>query len=260
MKILVAAFYSIQPLKVRELAEIKVFLKSRASELGIMGMTILSPEGINSTMSGEEGNLKLFLSEMDSKYFPTTPQFKFSWSDKHPFRRFSLKFRSEIVTADFVAARNLLEMNCEKGRISPAKFRELLSKKDEVTVLDTRNDYEVMLGKFQGAIDPEIQNFKQFSQYLDKAELPKDKPTLIYCTGGIRCEKAVGELKAKGFKEVYQLDGGILNYLEQFPNDGFEGECFVFDKRVAVNQELKPTEEYQLSFDTGLPIRKQSSS
>lgn len=258
MKILVAAFYSIQPFKVKELAELKVFLKSRANELGIMGMTILSPEGMNSTMSGEEENLKLFLSEIDSKYFPKTPQFKLSWSDKHPFRRFSLKFRSEIVTADFVAARNLLEMDCEKGLVSPARFRELLRKKDEVTVLDTRNDYEVMLGKFENAIDPSIQNFKQFSQYLDKADLPKDKPTLIYCTGGIRCEKAVGELKAKGFREVYQLDGGILNYIEQFPNDGFEGECFVFDKRVALNQELKPTDQYQLSFETGFPIKKES--
>ncbi len=258
MKILVAAFYSIQPFKVKELAELKVFLKSRANELGIMGMTILSPEGMNSTMSGEEENLKLFLSEIDTKYFPKTPQFKLSWSDKHPFRRFSLKFRSEIVTADFVAARNLLEMDCEKGLVSPARFRELLRKKDEVTVLDTRNDYEVMLGKFENAIDPSIQNFKQFSQFLDKADLPKDKPTLIYCTGGIRCEKAVGELKAKGFREVYQLDGGILNYIEQFPNDGFEGECFVFDKRVAVNQELKPTDQYQLSFETGFPIKKES--
>jgi UPF0176 protein len=258
VKILVAAFYSIQPFKVKELAELKVFLKSRANELGIMGMTILSPEGMNSTMSGEEENLKLFLSEIDTKYFPKTPQFKLSWSDKHPFRRFSLKFRSEIVTADFVAARNLLEMDCEKGLVSPARFRELLRKKDEVTVLDTRNDYEVMLGKFENAIDPSIQNFKQFSQFLDKADLPKDKPTLIYCTGGIRCEKAVGELKAKGFREVYQLDGGILNYIEQFPNDGFEGECFVFDKRVAVNQELKPTDQYQLSFETGFPIKKES--
>jgi UPF0176 protein len=258
VKILVAAFYSIQPLKVKELADLKSFLKSRADELGIMGMTILSPEGMNSTMSGEEDNLKLFLSEIDSKYFPKTPQFKLSWSETHPFRRFSLKFRSEIVTADFEPSRNLLKLDIEKGLISPAKFRELLKKKDEVTVIDTRNDYEVMLGKFEGAIDPEIQNFKQFSEFLDKAELPKDKPTLIYCTGGIRCEKAVAELKAKGFREVYQLEGGILNYIEQFPNDGFEGECFVFDKRVAVNQELKPTDQYVLSFDTGFPIRKEN--
>jgi len=258
VKILVAAFYSIQPFKVKELAELKAFLKSRAESLGIMGMTILSPEGMNSTMSGEEESLKTFLAEIDSKYFPKTPQFKLSWSDKHPFRRFSLKFRAEIVTADFAPARNLLKMDCEKGLLSPAQFRELLRKKGEVTVLDTRNDYEVMLGKFEGAIDPLIQNFKQFSKFIDEAELPKDKPTLIYCTGGIRCEKAVGELKAKGFREVYQLDGGILNYIEQFPNDGFEGECFVFDKRVALNQELKPTEQYELSFDTGFPIRKEN--
>ena len=256
MNILIAAFYSIQPLKVKELAELKSFLKSRAQELGIMGMTILSPEGVNSTMSGEEKNLKLFLSEIDSKYFPSTPQFKLSWSEKHPFRRFSLKFRSEIVTADFAPSRNLLKVDIERGLISPEKFRELLRKGDEVTVLDTRNDYEVMLGKFEGAIDPEIKNFKQFSEYLERSNLPREKPTLIYCTGGIRCEKAVAELQAKGFREVYQLDGGILNYLEQFPNDGFEGECFVFDKRVAVNQELKPTDQYTLCFDTGFPIRK----
>ena len=256
MKILVAAFYSIQPFKVKELAELKEFLKFRSGELGIMGMTILSPEGVNSTMSGEEQSLKSFLGEIDEKYFPKTPQFKLSWSQKHPFKRFSLKFRSEIVTADFAPSRNLISQDIETGLISPSKFRELLKKQGGVTVLDTRNDYEVMLGKFEGAIDPQIQNFKQFSNFLEKADLPKDKPTLIYCTGGIRCEKAVGELKAKGFREVYQLDGGILNYIEQFPNDGFEGECFVFDKRVALDQELRPTENYQLSFETGFPIPK----
>jgi UPF0176 protein len=257
---LVAAFYSIQPFKVRELAELKSFLKIRAGELQIMGMTILSPEGMNSTMSGEEQNLKTFLSEIDKQYFPSTPQFKFSWSDKSPFRRFSLKFRPEIVTADFLPSRNLIGSNFERGLVPPEKFRELLKRKDEVTVLDTRNDYEVQLGKFEGAINPKIDTFRQFSDYLEKADLPKDKPTLIYCTGGIRCEKAVGELRAKGFKEVYQLDGGILNYIEQYPNDGFEGECFVFDKRVALDQELNPTTQYQLCFETGFPIRKTESS
>jgi len=258
VKNLIAAFYSIQPFRVKKLAALKAFLKTRSSELGIMGMTILSPEGVNSTMSGEDEALKALLEEFESQFLATSPQYKFSRSATQPFRRFTIKFRAEIVTADFEASRNLLESDYERGLIPPEKFKELMDRGDEVTILDTRNDYEYALGHFEKAINPDIENFKQFSEFLSKANLPKEKPTLIYCTGGIRCEKAVGELRAKGFKEVYQLDGGILNFLEHLPNQGFKGECFVFDKRVAVDQELKPTEQYELCWETGVPIRKEN--
>ncbi len=258
VKILVAAFYSIQPYTVRQLAELKSFLQDHAKEKVIKGLVILSPEGLNTTMSGEEEPLRAFLEELSEKYFRSQPHFKFSWAPNHPFRKFTVKFRSEIVTADFEPARNLLTASKDTGLIPPKKWKELLEKGEEVTVIDTRNDYEVQLGKFRGAINPVIDTFKEFPEFVKKAELPKEKPTLIYCTGGIRCEKAVHELKAQGFKEVYQLEGGILNYLEQFPEDGFEGECFVFDSRVAVDQHLKPSRQYELCWETGLPVRKAS--
>jgi UPF0176 protein len=120
-------------------------------------------------------------------------------------------------------------------------------------IVDARNDYEYAIGKFKGAIDPSIKTFSEFPEFVKKGELPKDKKVMMYCTGGIRCEKALLEMEKQGYSDVYQLEGGILAYLQQFPEGNFEGECFVFDKRVAVDQHLQPSQTYHICPHCGNP-------
>lgn len=117
---------------------------------------------------------------------------------------------------------------------------------EDTVLLDTRNSYETAIGKFRGAVDPGIEAFHEFPGFIQKAGLPKNKTVMMYCTGGIRCEKALLEMEKQGYEHVYQLEGGILAYLEQFPDKNFEGECFVFDHRVAVDQHLRPSTVYGL--------------
>jgi UPF0176 protein len=126
----------------------------------------------------------------------------------------------------------------------------------EAVILDTRNDYEVEIGKFRGARDFALKEFSDFPRAVAESGIAKDAPVLMYCTGGIRCEKAILEMNAQGYKNVHQLDGGILNYLEKFPDQGFDGECFVFDYRVAVDQKLQPTQKYKLCPHCGQPADK----
>jgi UPF0176 protein len=120
-------------------------------------------------------------------------------------------------------------------------------------MIDTRNWYEYKIGTFQGALNPDIEKFTDFPEYIEKQGISKDKKMLIFCTGGIRCEKGILELQQQGYEKVYQLEGGILNYLAQYPRDEFKGECFVFDHRVAVDQNLSPSKNYVLCPHCGQP-------
>lgn len=117
---------------------------------------------------------------------------------------------------------------------------------DDVVVVDTRNDYEYELGTFEKAIDLEIKEFTEFPEKIQQKSPDKEKTHLIFCTGGIRCEKAIFEMEKQGYQKVYQLDGGILNYMDKYPEGKFEGECFVFDSRVALGNDLTPTKKYSL--------------
>jgi UPF0176 protein len=123
----------------------------------------------------------------------------------------------------------------------------------EVVVLDTRNDYEVDIGKFKNARDFRTKEFQEFPESLKQSDIHPDQKVLIYCTGGIRCEKAILAMEEQGYKNVYQLDGGILNYLKEYPDGAFDGECFVFDYRVAVDSRLEPSQQYTLCPHCGQP-------
>jgi UPF0176 protein len=177
--------------------------------------------------------------------------FKDSHAEKPIYRRWSVKLKPEIV----LLKQKGIHPQGKHRHLSPVEWDAML-KQDDVVVLDARNDYEVALGKFSGAIDPKIKKFHQFPAFLKKADLPKEKTVLMYCTGGIRCEKALLAMEAEGFSNVYQLEGGILAYLEKFPHQAFEGECFVFDKRVAVDQNLRPSTVYRLCSGCGDPARE----
>ena len=212
----------------------------------ILGLIILGTEGFNATVSGTEekiANLKTYLLD---KYGEIA--FKDSTSVKKPFRRFKTKIREEIVTIEDPE----IIPECYNNHLSPSDWNKVLENED-VILIDTRNDYENKLGMFKNAVDPKIKMFSEFTEFVEKQNYPKDKKVLMYCTGGIRCEKASIAMQKLGFENVYQLDGGILNYLAEYPNNQFEGECFVFDHRVAVYQNLKPSLTYGLCEHCGNP-------
>jgi UPF0176 protein len=235
--------YSFTPQEESQLEALRTRLEAAAQMHNVIGLVILGKEGFNSTLtSTDETALDTFIEELKAILkIQESPLIKKSFSEKRPFRRFDVKIRAEIVTFE----REDYVPKGEHRHLSPKDWNELI-KKDDVVVIDTRNNYETKLGKFKKALDFNIEEFTEFADKLRTLETDREKPHLIYCTGGIRCEKAIYELEAQGFKNVYQLEGGILNYIEQFPNEEYEGECFVFDSRVAVDQELKPSQKFSL--------------
>jgi UPF0176 protein len=175
---------------------------------------------------------------------------KESVATRMPFARFKVDVRPEIVTI------KNLDISADESlgtHLSPAEWHQALSSESDILLVDTRNDYEFEIGTFQDAIDPKIQKFSDFKTFMEAQNVPKDKKIFLFCTGGIRCEKAVPEVKRLGFENVYQLEGGILKYLEEYPEGLFKGECFVFDRRVAVDGNLQPTKMYSSCPHCGNP-------
>jgi UPF0176 protein len=177
--------------------------------------------------------------------------FKDSVSDKAPFRRFKVKIREEIVTTGIP---EMMPPDGKNHHLSPAEWNRVLKEEaDDIVMIDTRNWYEYKIGTFKGAMNPNIEKFTDFPQYIEAQGISKDKKMLIFCTGGIRCEKGILELQKQGYDNVFQLDGGIINYMKEYPRDQFEGECFVFDHRVALDQDLQPSKKYGLCPHCGQP-------
>lgn len=236
-------FYSFKPLSADHLESIRSDLKAKAQDHNIKGLIILGVEGLNTTLSSENNeNLSLFVDYIKKSLELPDFDIKKSLSDKHPFRLFSVKIREEIVT---IGDTKIVPKLKHKNHLSPEDWNKMLEH-PEAVIIDTRNDYEYEVGTFKGALNLYMKEFSEFPDKVRELNTDKDKPHLIFCTGGIRCEKAIYEMENQGYKNVYQLDGGILNYLEQRPEDKFEGECFVFDSRVAVDQHLNPSQKYSL--------------
>lgn len=241
-KYLISSFYYFKTLPEEDLETIKAHIKSLAKDFNILGLMIIGTEGINTTLSTkDQEKMDSFIKSLRS-YLELPELFiKSSSSEKAPFRRFVVKIRDEIVTI----GRTDIVPGEENNHLSPEDWHKMMER-DDVVVVDTRNDYEVEIGTFDKAIDLKIKEFTEFSDKMKTLETDKEKPHLIFCTGGIRCEKAIYDLQEQGFKNVYQLDGGILNYIEKFPNQKFNGECFVFDSRVSVDQNLEPSKVHSL--------------
>lgn len=204
----------------------------------IKGTLLLAQEGINGTIAGAPEDIYAVLNYLKQDPRLSALEHKESWADSHPFYRMKVKLKKEIVTMGVPD----VDPNLVVGTyVKPEDWNALLND-PEVIVLDTRNDYEVHIGTFKGAVDPKTTTFREFpsfvSQHLDKT---KHKKVAMFCTGGIRCEKASSYMKQQGFEEVYHLQGGILKYLETVPKEQslWEGECFVFDQRVAVKHGLE---------------------
>ena len=207
----------------------------------VKGTLLLAREGINGTIAGPEAGVRAVLAFLHADPRLATLGHKASWSDKPPFLRMKVRLKKEIVTLGVPE----LDPNRTVGQyVKPQDWNALLADPD-VLVIDTRNDYEVAIGSFKGAINPDIKTFTELPAWLDAQPALQDgkKPKVaMFCTGGIRCEKSTALMKMRGFDEVYHLEGGILKYLEEVPpgQSTWEGECFVFDERVSVGHGLRP--------------------
>lgn len=215
-------------------------LLSYCRQAGLKGTILLSEEGVNLYLTGKPEKIEAFKSELTHRFeFPPLP-FNETQCSQHAYSRLKVKIKPEIVT---MGVDGVDPIDQPANALSPVEFKQWLDEQRDLTILDTRNHYEVGLGKFEGAIDLHVNNFKEFAQKAK--ELPeqlKDKPLVMYCTGGIRCEKSSRHFVHQlGFKHVYQLQGGILNYFQQCGRAHWSGECFVFDERVSLDDDLKET-------------------
>ena len=207
--------------------------------VGLRGTIILAEEGVNSTCSGSVDAVDSTIELLRSDERFKSMEVKYSYADFCPFPKFKVKKKPEIVTFRQSGA----DPRSAVGEyLDPEEWNQLISDPEVVTI-DTRNDYEVKVGKFQGSINPKTDDFSDFATFVDQQLIEhKEKKIAMYCTGGIRCERSTAYLKEKGFHQVYHLKGGILKYLESMPKKEslWEGDCFVFDYRVAVNHDLQP--------------------
>ena len=223
-------------------------LHDYCTSLHLKGLIIIANEGVNGTISGEEDSVNALFNYFKNNVIHIQLDYKKSWSKTSPFLRMKVRLKKEIVT---MGIPNINPNEIVGEYVSPLQWNKLISEPD-VVLIDTRNDYEVELGTFKGAINPNLKKFSSFPDWLNTNSeilLKKQKNTKIamFCTGGIRCEKSTAYLKSKGFENVFHLDGGILKYLENVDSveSLWQGECFVFDERVTVRHGLVPG-DYEL--------------
>lgn len=239
---LTAALYKFVELS--DFASLRAPLLACCEKNQIKGTILLAPEGINGTIAGAPESVRAVLEFLRSDSRFADLVHKESRSEKAPFYRLKVRLKREIVTMG-VPDINPNEMAGEY--VKPEEWNKLLDDPD-VVVVDVRNDYEVSIGTFKGAIDPHTKSFSELPEWVKRETALRDKPKVaMFCTGGIRCEKSTAFLRSQGFDRVYHLEGGILKYLETVPEaeSRWEGECFVFDERVSVVHGLKPG-EYEL--------------
>ena len=237
---LTAAFYLFVELP--DCATLQAPLLARCEALQIKGLILLAHEGINGTVAGTPDNISALLEFLRANPRLQALEHKESWSDKPPFRRMRVRVKREIVT---LGVPGINPAKQSGTYVKPEHWNALISRPD-VIVVDTRNTYEVELGTFQGAKNPQITSFAELPNWVNNApsmqpENGKRPMVAMFCTGGIRCEKSTALLRQKGFTEVYHLQGGILKYLEVVPPEDslWQGECFVFDERVSVGHGLQ---------------------
>jgi len=230
----VFGFYKFK--KISSLKKMKTFFQKEILKNKVRGTIIFSTEGINGTIAGEKNNVLFIESLLKRKIkFTNFDSKNLSLSQFQPFHRGKIKIKKEVVPLGIKI--NIKNKN-KNNYLSKKSWNKLISKKDTF-LLDARKPFEYKVGTFKNAINPDVQNFREFPNYLKKID--KKKPVAMFCTGGIRCEKASVYLKKYGFKNVYQLKGGILNYLKNIDKKDslWKGECYVFDNRVSVKHKLK---------------------
>jgi UPF0176 protein len=218
----------------------------------IRGTLLLAEEGINGTVSGTRFTIDALLAWLNSDERLNPISVKESLDETQPFHRTKVKLKKEIVT---MGVKGIDPLKSAGTYVKPTDWNKLISDPN-VLLIDTRNDYEIEIGTFKNALNPNTDSFREFPQFVtNNLDSNKNKKIAMFCTGGVRCEKSTAYLKEQGFDEVYHLEGGILKYLEEVPKDDtlWQGDCFVFDNRVAVNHDLEKS-HYDLCFACRLPI------
>jgi UPF0176 protein len=250
---LTAALYKFVELS--DFAELRAPLLACCEANQVVGTILLAEEGINGTIAGAAENVYAVLAFLRSDARFADLVHKESRSHKPPFYRLKVRLKREIVT---LGVPNINPNQMAGQYVKPEEWNKLLDDPD-VVVVDVRNDYEVSIGTFKGAINPQTKSFSELPEWVEQETALQHKPKVaMFCTGGIRCEKSTAFLRKIGFDEVYHLEGGILKYLEVVAEaeSRWEGECFVFDERVTVGQGLKPG-DYELCRGCGHPISQE---
>jgi UPF0176 protein len=256
MSVLVAAFYRFAALEA--LPALRSELLQLADAAGVRGTILLADEGVNGTISGPDAGVEAVLQRLRQVVGLERLEAKFSRTDAQAFHRLKVRLKREIVCLGQPKVQPYLA-SAVGTHVPPEQWDALIADPDTL-VIDTRNAYEVAIGTFAGAIDPGTESFREFPRWVEHELRPlvaerQPKAIAMFCTGGIRCEKATAYLQQQGFAGVHHLQGGILRYLEEIPEPGssWRGECFVFDQRVAVNHRLEPG-EHSLCHACGLPL------
>ena len=234
-KIYIYTFYRFKNLKY--IKSIKTKLDKLYKNKSVLGTVLIANEGINGTISGSKKNLESFIHDMKKCTKIRKLSLKVSENQFIPFYKFKIRLKKEIVT---IGDRSIKPEKITGTHISPKKWDKIIEN-NKYLIIDTRNKYEVEIGSFKNAINPKTKSFSDFPKFIEKSKINKKRPIAMFCTGGIRCEKASTYLLKNGYKNILQLDGGILNYLEykkNKKNNYWQGECFVFDNRIAVNTNL----------------------
>ena len=255
----IISFYKFVP--VLDLEAFKNQLENICERLHTKGTILIAPEGINGTIEGSQDSINNFIKEikLDKRFSDLEP--KKSYNTKDAFHRMKVRIKKEIVTI----GNTNINPNKEIGKyIDPMEWNQLIEDPNTI-VIDTRNEYEVSIGTFKGSINPKTKSFRDIPKWVENNLKSndakyKDKKIAMFCTGGIRCEKATSYLVNQGFKDVSHLNGGILKYLEKIPKEEslWEGECFVFDQRVSVADELKPG-SYLMCHGCRMPLKKEDT-
>ena len=250
----VAAFYRFSAMA--ELPPLQEELLQLAAAGSVRGTILLAEEGVNGTISGPEQAVQQVLARLRRCPGLEPLEAKVSWAPQQTFHRLKVRLKREIVTMGCPTVKPAEQV----GRYVPPQQWDALIRDPHTLVIDTRNRYEVAIGTFAGAIDPGTESFREFPEWVERELRPlvaerQPKAIAMFCTGGIRCEKSTAYLLQQGFANVHHLQGGILRYLEEMPEQGssWQGECYVFDQRVSVNHRLEPG-RHTLCHACGLPL------
>lgn len=253
-QILVRAFYRFSPLPAERMESLQAELQEVGVGHGVRGSILLALEGCNGTIASTRAGVEAIFDVLRRDFPGLSGQDSFT--AELPFARWKVLLKEQIVAARDA---ELSPVGNREDQVDAESWDEMraLVREGKAQMLDVRNDYEVAIGTFPEARDPGTSTFKEFSDFLDREvgqTLDPSVPTAIFCTGGIRCEKARMDLERRGFSQITQLRGGILGYLREKPLGGFQGECFVFDERVALDHNLRPTEKFERCPGCGDPV------
>ena len=232
------AGYKFEPLE--DPVELVRIYQQKCDELKLKGTMLISKNGINFSLAGTNEAIETFIAILEEDNRFLNIPLKATYSETQPFRRMKVRLKKEIIS---LGRKDINPRELTGERISPQDLKNLLDNKEDILVLDTRNEYETRVGKFENAIDLNLDTFRDFPEAIESLpEEYKDKQIVMYCTGGIRCEKASAVMMKAGFADVKQLEGGVLDYFKETGGAYWEGDCFVFDERVALDKELNETE------------------